>query len=68
MSLQLSNHEATEGRVLESAGIGMVRLLSGPRTDYCHHGEDGVVAQQGTDRLTAIGRAWSSVVMQRYSL
>jgi hypothetical protein len=23
MSLQLSNHEATEGRVLESAGIGM---------------------------------------------
>ncbi|HXV80413.1 MAG TPA: hypothetical protein VEG60_11080, partial [Candidatus Binatia bacterium] len=55
-SPQLSNHEATEGRALEIAGIGAERSLSGPAAGYCHHGEDGAVAHQGTDPLTAIGR------------
>ena len=33
-SPQLSNQEATEGRVLEIAGIGARRLLSGPDAGY----------------------------------
>ena len=44
MSSLVSSHQATEGRVLESAGTGTWRLRSGPDCEVTTLGEDGVVA------------------------
>jgi hypothetical protein len=66
-SQQLSKHEATEGRVLEIAGIGAGRLLSGPGAGYFHPWRGRGGGLQGTDPLTAIGRARSGVVTHPHS-
>jgi hypothetical protein len=66
-SPQLSNQEATEGRVLEIAGIGAGRLLSGPDAGYFHPWRGRGGAYKAQTPLTAIGRARSRVVTQPHS-
>jgi hypothetical protein len=63
-SPQLSNQEATEGRVLEIAGIGAEGYFQAQTLGIFTHGEEEVGAYKAQTPLTAIGRARSGVATQ----